>query len=216
MPVVSTEDRSAVSAPASETTGTAHPKEAGMSTTAHETLNGVDIAQLTRTVAAIQTEPKLAAFRFRATNTWLGGGHSRTTIQGFWGAGEEDSSRTEPFVLDGDEPPVLLGSNHAPNAVEAVLHALASCLAVGVVYNAAAQGIEIRSLDFDLEGELDLHGFLGLAPDVRPGYQSVRVTYRIDCDAPGEKVDELCRYVQSTSPVLDVLRHPVHVSITRG
>ena len=120
-----------------------------MTTITHETPNGVDVTQLGQTVEAIQNDPSLAIFTFRATNNWLGGGHSRTQVQGFWGAGQEAESRTEPFVLDGDEPPVLLGSNRAPNAVEAVLHALASCLAVGTAYNAAAQGIEIRSLRFD-------------------------------------------------------------------
>lgn len=71
-------------------------------------------------------------------------------------------------------------------------------------------------MEFDLDGELDLHGFLGLAPDVRPGSQNMRVTYRIDCDAPDDKVTELCAYVQKTSPVLDILRNPVHVSVTRA
>jgi uncharacterized OsmC-like protein len=187
-----------------------------VSTTTHDSLIGVDIAQLTETVGAIQSDPTLAVFRFRADNSWLGGGHSRTSIQGFWGAGQEDASRTQPFVLEGDEPRVLLGGNTAPNAVEAVLHALASCLAVGVAYNAAAQGIEVRRLEFALEGELDLHGFLGLSSDVRPGYQDVHVTYRIDCDAPDDKVEELVGYVQRTSPVLDILRHPVHVSFAKG
>lgn len=107
--------------------------------------NGVNVDQLVQPVGAIQADPSLAIFRFRAANSWLGGGHSRTAIQGFWGAGAEDVSRDEPYVLEGDEPPVLLGTNHAPNAVEAILHALASCLAVGVAYNAAAQGITIRS-----------------------------------------------------------------------
>lgn len=186
-----------------------------MSTTAERTPNGVNVSQLVDTVGAIKDDPELAAFRFRATNTWLGCGHSRTAIQGFWGAGAEDSSREGPFVLEGDEPPVLLGDNHAPNAVEVILHALASCLAVGVSYNAAAQGITVNSLQFDLEGELDLHGFLGLSEDVRPGYSNVTVTYRIDCDAPDTKIDELCAYVQRTSPVLDILRNPVAVNITR-
>lgn len=178
--------------------------------------NGVNVDQLVQTVGAIQADPSLATFRFRAANSWLGGGHSRTTIQGFWGAGAEDVSRDEPCVLEGDEPPVLLGTNHAPNAVEAILHALASCLAVGVAYNAAAQGITVRSLEFDLEGELDLHGFLGLSDEVRPGYSNIGVTYRIDCDAPADKVDELCAHVQRTSPVLDILRNPVSVSIARA
>lgn len=186
-----------------------------MSSTTQQTRNGVNVSQLMETIEAIQNQPDLAKFRFRATNTWLGGGRSRTRIKEFYGAGQEDTSRTDPFVLEGDEPPVLLGENTAANAVEAALHALASCLAVGFVYNAAAQGIEVRSLEFDLEGDLDLHGFLGLSPDVRAGYQEVRLTYRVDCDAPPEKVDELCEHVQRTSPVLDIFRNPVRVSVGR-
>lgn len=187
-----------------------------MSSTTQQTLNGVDVDQLTETIAAIENDPTLAKFRFRATNTWLGGGRSRTEIQGFYGAGQEDTSRTESFTLEGDEPPVLLGENAAPNAVEAALHALASCLAVGFVYNAAAQGIEVRSLEFDLEGELDLHGFLGMSDDVRAGYDDVRLTYRVDCDASPEKVDEICEHVQRTSPVLDIFRNPVPVKVERA
>ncbi len=186
-----------------------------MSAATEDTRNGVNVTQLVETVGAIQNDSKLATFRFRAHNTWLGGGHSRTSINGFWGAGQEDTSRTEPFTLDGDEPPVLLGENQAPNAVETVLHALASCLAVGFIYNAAAQGIEVRSLEFDLEGELDLHGFLGLSEETRAGYQGVTVTYQVDADATPEQIDELCRYVQRTSPVLDIIRNPVPVTVTR-
>lgn len=183
---------------------------------ATHTLNGVDVDQLHETIGHIQDDPDLARFRFRATNRWQNGGHTRTRIQGFYGAGQDDGSRAEPFVLEGDEPPVLLGSNHAPNAVEAVLHALASCLAVGFVYNATARDIEVRGLQFELEGELDLHGFLGLSDDVRPGYRHVQVTYRVDCDASPETVDELCAYVQRTSPVVDMLRNPVDLEVRRA
>lgn len=187
-----------------------------MSTTTEDTRNGVNVSQLVETVGAIQNDPTLATFRFRARNTWLGGGHSRTSIQGFWGAGQEDSSRTAPFTLDGDEPPVLLGQNRAPNAVETVLHALASCLAIGFAYNAAAQGIEVRSLEFDLEGELDLHGFLGLSEQTRAGYQGIRVTYRVDADATPEQIDNLCQYVQRTSPVFDIISSPVPITVSRA
>lgn len=187
-----------------------------MSTITHDTPNGVDVGRLVETIGAVEQDATLARFTFRATNTWLGGGHSRTSIQGFWGAGQEDASRTEPFVIEGDEPPVLLGSNQAANAVEAVLHALASCLAVGTAYNAAARGIEVRDLRFDLEGELDLRGFLGMDPDVRAGYQGVRVTCRLDTDAPDAEVAALWEHVLATSPVLDILRHPVPVTATRA
>lgn len=177
------------------------------------TINGVNVDQLVSTVEAIKENPGLAEFRFRANTEWIEGGHSRTRIQGFYGAGAEDTSRAEPFCLDGDEPPVLLGTNVGPNAVETVLHALTSCLAVGFVYNAAAQGIRVDALDFELEGELDLHAFLGLSDEVRPGYKDIELTYRVACDAPKEKVVELCEYVQKTSPVLDMLRNPVPVSV---
>jgi len=175
--------------------------------------NGVNVDQLVGTIEAIKAKPDLARFTFRAQTEWIGGGHSRTQIQSFYGAGQEDTSRAEPFVLEGDEPPVLLGENHGPNAVEAVLHALASCLAVGFVYNAAAQGIRIDSLAFDLEGELDLHAFLGLSDKMRPGYERIRLTYRVKSNAPREKLEELCDYVQKTSPVLDIIRNPVPVTI---
>jgi len=176
--------------------------------------NGVNVDQLIGTVNAIKDNPDLAHFHFRAANEWVSGGHSRTTIQSFYGAGSEDTSRSGPFILEGDEPPVLLGSNAGPNAVEAVLHALASCLTVGFVYNAAAQGVQVDGLEFDLEGDIDLHGFLGLSEQIRPGYQNIRVSYRVKSDAPREKLEELCEYVQKTSPVLDIIRNPIPVSVT--
>jgi uncharacterized OsmC-like protein len=177
-------------------------------------VNGVNVDQLVGTINAIKANPALARFTFRADNQWVSGGRSRTTIKGFYGAGQEDLSRRKPFVLEGDEPPVLLGENAGPNAVEAVLHALASCLAVGFVYNAAAQGIQIEKLDFSLEGALDLHAFLGLSDKVRPGYQNIQLTYRVKSNAPREKLAALCDYVQKTSPVLDIIRNPVPVTVT--
>lgn len=177
-------------------------------------VNGVNVDQLVGTVNAIKENPSLARFTFRAQTEWAGGGHSRTTIQSFYGAGAEDTSRAQPFVMEGDEPPVLLGQNAGPNAVEAVLHALASCLAVGFVYNAAAQGIHVEQLTFDLEGDLDLHAFLGLSDTVRPGYEGIRLTYRVKADAPRARLEELCNYVQKTSPVLDIIRNPVPVYIS--
>ncbi|MFP3854832.1 MAG: OsmC family protein [Anaerolineales bacterium] len=184
-----------------------------MATRVKEGLNGVDVNQLVETIDHIKEQPELAKFQFRAHTNWISGAHSRTQIKGFYGAGQEDSSREQSFVLDRDEPPVLLGQNKGPNAVESVLHALASCLAVGFVYNAAAQDIEVRDLSFEVEGNLDLHGFLGLSDQVRPGYQDITVRYHVDADAPREKLLELCEYAQQTSPVMDVLTNPVDINV---
>jgi uncharacterized OsmC-like protein len=176
-------------------------------------VNGVNVDQLVGTVNAIRANPELARFTFRARTDWAGGGHSRTTIQGFYGAGAEDTSRATPFIMDSDKPPVLLGQNAGPSALEAVLHALASCVAVGFVYHAAAQGIKIEQLSFDLEGDLDLRAFLGLTDTVRPGYQGIRLTYHVKADAPRERLKALCDHVQRTSPVLDIVRNPVPVTL---
>jgi uncharacterized OsmC-like protein len=175
--------------------------------------NGVNVTQLVETIEAIKKDPALARFQFRARTVWEEGGRCRTRIQDFSGAGGEDASRAAPFTLVGDEPPVLLGNNAGPNAVEAALHALASCLSVGFVYNAAATGIDITSLEFDLDGDIDLLGFLGLSDEVRPGYNNIAVRYRVRANAPRDRLEALCDYVQKTSPVLDMLRNPVPVTV---
>lgn len=185
-----------------------------MTTQTSTQINGVSVDRLVATVNAVQQNPDLAHFQFRAHNEWISGGHSHTTIQSFYGAGQEDTSRSQPFIVEGDEPPVLLGDNAGPNAVETVLHALASCLVVGFIYSASAKGIPIESLSFDLEGDLDLRAFLGLSEEVRPGYEGIRLTYLVTSDAPREKIVELCDYVQKTSPVLDIIRNPVPVTIS--
>jgi uncharacterized OsmC-like protein len=183
-----------------------------MATAAPTITNGVNVTQLIDTIGLIKKDPSLARFRFRSETRWQEGGRCETRIGGFYGAGAE-VTRSKTHTLAGDEPPVLLGSDTAPNAVEAVLHALASCISVGYVYNAAARGISIESLRFDVEGELDLRAFLGLSETVRPGFEHITFTATVKADAAREQLEELCEYVQRTSPVLDIIRNPVPVSI---
>ncbi len=158
------------------------------------TINGVNVEQLRSSISAIQGDPGLAEFQFRASNSWVLGGHNRTTIKEFYGVGTEDTTRVEPFVLDADEPPVLLGKDHGANPAEFVLHALASCLTTSMVYHAAAQGITIDSVESRLEGNLDLRGFLGLSNKVRPGYKDLRVHFTVKSDAPAETLKELMKH----------------------
>ncbi len=175
--------------------------------------NGVNVDQLIGTIQAVKGDPAIADFQFRSETQWVNGGHCQTEIKGFYGAKAEDASRTSAIVMEGDEPAVLLGESQGANAVEAVLHALASCLCVGFVYNASAQGISIESLKFRVEGNIDLHAFLGLSETKRPGYKDIKVKCAIKADATQEKLAELCAYVEKTSPVLDIIRNPVPVTI---
>lgn len=174
--------------------------------------NGISLDQLMGTIQAVKEQPNLAQFQFRSQTAWQNGGHSETRIQSFYGTGQEDVSRDQAFVITSDEPPVLLGTNHGPNAVELVLAALASCLTVGIAYNAAARDITIQEVTLQIEGDLDLQAFLGLSATMRPGYEEIRVRYHVVSDASTEQLAALIAHVQATSPVLDIVRHPVPVT----
>jgi uncharacterized OsmC-like protein len=173
-----------------------------------ETTNGVNVEQLVETIEAIREQPEIADFRFRVTNRWVDGGQNETTISGFFGACQE-VERERSFELAADEPPVLLGNDSGPNPVEYALTALASCMTTTMVYHAAARGIRVESVESRLEGDLDLHGFLGLKDDVRKGYKDVRVSFKVKADATPEQLAELTKY----SPVFDIFSNPVPVSV---
>lgn len=174
--------------------------------------NGVDVDRLVATVGAVKENPTLAQFTFRARSSWESGGRSKGEIREFEHAGATTTERPRAFELIGDEPPVLLGTNAAPNAVELVLQALAFCYAVGYAYNAAARGIEIEELRYEVEGDLDLHRFLGLGGP-RAGFSAIRAKSWVRSpNATAEQLEDLCQYVQDTSPVRDILASPVPVT----
>lgn len=128
-------------------------------------------------------------------------------------AGGEDTTRSRPFVYDNDEPPVLLGENRGANPVEYLLHGLAGCVTTTFVYYAAANGVQIESLESTLEGDIDLRGLLGVAP-VNAGYQNIRITMKVKSNAPDAKLEELAVLAQRRSPVFNSVSKPVPVSVT--
>jgi uncharacterized OsmC-like protein len=174
--------------------------------------NGVDVDRLVATIGAVQGDPNVAKFTFRARSSWETGGRNKGEIREFEHAGATTTERPQVFELIGDEPPVLLGTNAGPNAVELVLQALAFCYAVGYAYNAAAKGIEIAELRYEVEGDLDLHRFLGLGGP-RAGFSAIRAKSWVRSpNATKDQLEELCQYVQDTSPVRDILADPVPVA----
>jgi len=178
-------------------------------------LNGLDTAQMMATIEAIQSQPSLARFQFRNRNQWVNGGENRSTIQDFYGAGQEDSSRSAPFEFVNGEPPVLLGANEGANPVEFLLHALAGCVTTTFVLHAAARGIRIESISTRMEGDIDLHGLLGLDDSVSPGYEQIRITMDIKADCSDEELDELLAYSRDHSPVCSTVCRPVPVVVER-
>jgi uncharacterized OsmC-like protein len=172
-------------------------------------INGVDVIRLKGTIDAVTENPAIADFNFKTTNKWMTGGHNRSTIQGFYGACQEDTTRNEPFVLDNDEPDVLLGQDNGANPVEYVLHALAGCITTSIVYHAAARGIKLQGVESSLEGYLDLQGFLGLNPSTPKGYQSIKIQYNIDGDLTWKQKEEIVSIGCQFSPVYEMMSKAV-------
>lgn len=169
-------------------------------------VNGVNVSNLIETIRAIRQQPELADFKFRAKNTWLGGGHNRAEVNSYDGVCRT-LTRSESFTFDADEPPVLLGEDQGANPVEILLSALSGCMTTALVYHAASQGIEVEAVESQYEGDIDLHGFLDLDPDVRKGYSEIRVNFKVKSDADAEKLEELAR----KSPVFDVVTNGTKV-----
>ena len=180
--------------------------------TKKEPMNGVDVGALFETIDAIKDNASIAKFKFRARNQWENGGVNRTTIDEFYGACEP-RTHAEPFVFTADEPPLLLGTDAGANPVEFLLTGLAACVTTSIAYHGAARGIKITSLSSELEGDLDLHGFLGISKSVRPGYQKIQMKFRIEGDASREELVELVQSAKHLSPVYDVVSQSVPIAV---
>lgn len=172
-------------------------------------INGIEIDTLVSTVNAIKEDPQLGACHFRANNTWLSGNHNRSTVTSFFGAKQEIAHK-QTFTMDADEPAILAGDDQGANPVEHLLHALASCLTTSMVAHAAVRGIEIEELESELEGDIDLRGFLGLSMDVPKGYTDIRANFRVKAKPEDvEKIRELAKF----SPVFSTITHGADVAV---
>ena len=175
--------------------------------------NGVDTEKMFATLDLIKAQPELARFQFRATNRWIDGAHNRSTIKGFYGAGAEDNTRDEAFQIDAGEPAILLGSNSGPNPVEHLLHSLAACLTIAVVYVATARKVKLTSVESTLTGELDARGAFGLDDGPRNGFERIAVSFRVKGDATEEKLREVVERARERSAVYDMVTNGVPVAV---
>ena len=173
-------------------------------------INGVDLVALKETINAIQAKPELAAFQFRNRNQWLNAGHNRSTIKSFYGVCQEDTTRKKPFIMEADEPPVLLSKDQGANPVEYVLHALAACMTTSIAYHAAARGIRVEKMQSRLEGDIDLQGFLGLDENVSKGYQKICVHFEIETDGTESQLRECMCF----SPVYSMISKALPVEVS--
>lgn len=175
-------------------------------------LNGVDTPTLLNTINFVAGQPELAKFQFRASNEWIEGNHSRSTMHGFFGAGAEQQHK-QPYTADADHPGVLCGADDGPSPVEWLLHALAACLTAGIGNIAAARGVRLTKVRSFVEGDIDLRGILGISDEVRNGYRDIAIRFEIEGDAPPEKLQQILDQARARSAVFDVLTNGVPVSV---
>jgi uncharacterized OsmC-like protein len=174
--------------------------------------NGVNVQALLDARTALTDAPAAAQFRWRATCKWKNGTHSHSTVQGFFGLGEEQKHKTT-FSFDADHPEVFASEDHGATPVEFVLVALASCLTAGVAAVAQHRGIQLRSVSATVEGAMDLQGILGIDSDARNGFSGIKVTYDIDADASRDDIKALVAQSQKRSAVYDIITNPTNVTV---
>jgi uncharacterized OsmC-like protein len=174
--------------------------------------NGVNVEALLGAREALTNAPEAAQFTWRANCKWLNGVHSNSTVESFYGLGQEQKHK-KTFSFDADHPEVFAAEDKGATPVEYVLVALASCLTGGIAAVAQNRGIQLRSVSATVEGGMDLAGILGIDRDVRNGFDGIKVTYDIDADATAEEIKALVAQSQKRSAVYDIITNPTNVTV---
>jgi uncharacterized OsmC-like protein len=174
--------------------------------------NGVDVEFLLGAREMLSEAPEAAQFKWRAKCDWVRGTHSQTSVEGFFGLGEEQSHKST-HMFDADHPEVFSSEDHGATPVEIVLAGLASCLTAGVAAVAQHREIQLNSVSATLEGGMDVQGILGIDSDVRNGFDGIKVTYNIDADASQEDIEALVAQSQKRSAVYDIITNPTNVTV---
>jgi uncharacterized OsmC-like protein len=174
--------------------------------------NGVKVEALIAAREALTNAPEAAQFKWRAACEWKNGTHSHSTVEGFYGLGQEQQ-RKSTFTFDADHPEVFASEDKGATPVEYVLVGLASCLTAGIAAVAQHRNIQLRSVTAIIEGDMDIQGILGIDSDVRNGFGGIKVTYKIDADAKREDIDALVAQSQKRSAVYDIVTNPTNVTV---
>jgi len=174
--------------------------------------NGVNVEALIAAREALSKAPEAAKFTWRATNVWKNGTHSQSTVEGYYGLGQQQRHK-RAFTFDADHPEVFAAEDHGITPVEFVLVGLASCLTAGIAAVAQHRNIQLHSVKATIEGDMDIQGILGIDSDVRNGYNGIKVTYDIDADAKREDIEALVAQSQKRSAVYDIVTNPTNVTV---
>jgi uncharacterized OsmC-like protein len=171
-------------------------------------INGVD-PEAIRQMACTTTDAQKAAVGFAVNTRWKGGVSSESRVDGYTLAGKPIR---KDFSILIDEPCELCGGNAAPNPQEMLMASLNACMLVGFVAGAAMQGIQLTNLEIESKGTLDVRGFLGTDPTVKPGYDTIHYVVRIAGNGTEEQFRKIHENVIATSPNRWNVANPVKLT----
>jgi uncharacterized OsmC-like protein len=191
---------------------TRQPEERPMTVSAPAIDNGVNVEALIGARDALTKAPEAAQFRWQATCDWMNGTHSRATVSGFFGLGQDQKRKTE-FRFDADHPEVFASEDRGATPVEYVLVGLGACLTAGIAAVAQHRQIQLRSVSATIEGAMDIQGILGIDSDVRNGFEAIKVSYKVDADATADEIKALVAQSQKRSAVFDIVTNPTNVTV---
>lgn len=174
--------------------------------------NGVNVGALLEAREALGQAPEAAQFEWRAACEWVNGTHSHSTVQSYFGLGEEQTHKTE-FEYDADHPELFASEDNGATPIEFVLVGLASCITAGVASVAQHREIQLRSVKATLTGKMDVQGVLGVDPEVRNGFSDISVHYDIDADATPDELEALVAQAQKRSAVFDIVSNPTSIAV---
>lgn len=175
--------------------------------------NGVNVQALLDAREVLTGAPEAAQFTWKATSRWEKGVASSVTVKNYFGLGAEHSHKEERQFA-ADHPATFAAEDNGITPIEYLLVGLASCLTAGIASVAQNRGIQLRSVTADLEGNHDIRGILGADPDVRNGFNNVKVTFHVDADATKQEIEALVAQSQKRSAVFDALTNPTDVTVS--
>lgn len=173
-----------------------------------EHINGIDVTILNNLSQDLVNHPKQGLISFSSNTKWQEGMRSVTSFSEYKKNGKIVHENRR-LSLQGDESSHVGGSDTAPGAIEELMYATGTCIASAASAKAALMGVKLNKIVVSQETDIDLHGFLALDPNVRPGVLNWKTQIQIGGDASEEMLQRIAQWAYEYSPVSDTMRNGV-------
>ncbi len=126
------------------------------------------------------------------------------------------SVQTGKALVEAGLHPATGGDGLSVCSGDMLLQALVACAGVTLSAVATSIGVELRDATIRAEGDLDFRGTLGVSKEAPVGFQSIRLFFDLDTDAPEDQQATLIRLTERYCVVYQTLRQPAEIQVTRA